>query len=85
MAGAGGGVQTYQYIHLQGTVYRIPAIALHIVAVLSNTAPIGVTRGPGFAETVNILERLIDAAAHQAASIAPSCAASTWCRPTPCR
>jgi carbon-monoxide dehydrogenase large subunit len=63
MAGAGGGVQTYQYIHLQGTVYRIPAIALHIVAVLSNTAPIGVTRGPGFAETVNILERLIDAAA----------------------
>ena len=65
MAGAGGGVQTYQYVHLQGTVYRIPAIALHVVAVLSNTAPIGVTRGPGFAETVNILERLIDAAAHQ--------------------
>ena len=65
MAGAGGGVQTYQYVHLQGTVYRIPAIALHIVAVLSNTAPIGVTRGPGFAETVNILERLIDAAAQQ--------------------
>ncbi|MPZ32782.1 MAG: molybdopterin-dependent oxidoreductase [Rhodospirillales bacterium] len=63
MIGAGGAVQTYQYIHLQGTVYRIPAIALHIAAVLSNTAPIGVTRGPGFAETVNILERLIDAAA----------------------
>ncbi|MGE0579164.1 xanthine dehydrogenase family protein molybdopterin-binding subunit, partial [Reyranella sp.] len=63
MAGAGGGVQTYQYVHLQGTVYRIPSIALHVVAVLSNTAPIGVTRGPGFAETVNILERLIDAAA----------------------
>lgn len=65
MIGAGGGVQTFQYIHLQGTVYRIPAIALHVVAVLSNTAPIGVTRGPGFAETVNILERLIDAAAHK--------------------
>lgn len=65
MAGAGGGVQTYQYIHLQGTVYRIPSIALHVVAVLSNTAPIGVTRGPGFAETVNILERLIDAAARK--------------------
>src|SRR4030095_687328 len=63
MIGAGGAVQTYQYIHLQGTVYRIPAIALHILAVLSNTAPIGVTRGPGFAETVNIMERLIDAAA----------------------
>jgi carbon-monoxide dehydrogenase large subunit len=66
MAGAGGGVQTYQYVHLQGTVYRIPSIALHVVAALTNTAPIGVTRGPGFAETVNILERLIDAAAAQA-------------------
>ena len=65
MAGAGGGVPTYQYVHLQGTVYRLPAISLHIVAVLTNTAPIGVTRGPGFAETVNILERLIDAAARQ--------------------
>ncbi|MBS0220818.1 MAG: xanthine dehydrogenase family protein molybdopterin-binding subunit [Proteobacteria bacterium] len=63
MAGAGGGVQTYQYVHLQGTVYQLPAIALHVVAALTNTAPIGVTRGPGFAETVNVLERLIDAAA----------------------
>ncbi|MGH8432601.1 MAG: xanthine dehydrogenase family protein molybdopterin-binding subunit, partial [Solimonas sp.] len=65
MAGSSGGVQTYQYIHLQGTVYRIPAIALHVMAVLTNTAPIGVMRGPGFAEAVNILERLIDAAAQR--------------------
>jgi carbon-monoxide dehydrogenase large subunit len=65
MAGSSGGVQTYQYLHLQGTVYDIPAIALHVMAVLTNTAPVGVTRGPGFAETVNILERLIDAAARQ--------------------
>ncbi|MBS0548366.1 MAG: xanthine dehydrogenase family protein molybdopterin-binding subunit [Proteobacteria bacterium] len=63
MAGAGGAIPTYQYLHLQGTVYRVPAIALRIGAALTNTAPIGVTRGPGFAETVNILERLIDAAA----------------------
>ncbi|MFI5002733.1 MAG: xanthine dehydrogenase family protein molybdopterin-binding subunit, partial [Reyranellales bacterium] len=63
LAGVGGGVPTYQYYHLQGTVYRIPSIALHILVVLSNTTPIGVMRGPGFAETVNILERLIDAAA----------------------
>jgi len=33
--------------------------------VLTNTAPIGVTRGPGFAEAVNIIERLIDRAARQ--------------------
>ena len=44
---ASGGVQTYQYPHLQGTVYAIPAIALHVRAVLTNTTPIGVTRGPG--------------------------------------
>jgi carbon-monoxide dehydrogenase large subunit len=65
MAGSAGGVQTYQYLHLQGTVYDIPLIALRVMAVLTNTAPVGVTRGPGFAETVNILERLIDAAARQ--------------------
>ena len=52
-------------LHLQGTVYAIPAIALRVMAVLTNTTPIGVTRGPGFAETVNIMERLIDAAARQ--------------------
>ena len=65
LANVGGGVPTYQYYHLQGTVYRLPAIALRVRVVLSNTAPIGVMRGPGFAETVNILERLIDDAARK--------------------
>ncbi len=65
MAGGAGAVQTNQYVHLQGGVYTIPAIALHVVTVLSNTTPIGVTRGPGFAEAVNVIERLIDAAARQ--------------------
>jgi carbon-monoxide dehydrogenase large subunit len=60
-----GGVQTYQYIHLPGTVYSIPAIALRISGVLTNTTPVGVTRGPGFAEAVNIIERLIDVAARK--------------------
>jgi carbon-monoxide dehydrogenase large subunit len=60
-----GGVQTFQYVHLPGTVYRIPAVDLRVAAVLTNTAPIGVTRGPGFAEAVNIIERLIDLAARQ--------------------
>jgi carbon-monoxide dehydrogenase large subunit len=66
LAGVGGGVPTYQYVHLQGTVYRLPTIVLHVRVVLSNTAPIGVTRGPGFAEAVDMTERLIDAAARQA-------------------
>ena len=65
MAGGGGGVQTFQYVHLQGSVYTIPAIELHVRAVLTNTTPIGVTRGPGFGEAINIIERLIDAAARQ--------------------
>ncbi|MBV8507094.1 MAG: xanthine dehydrogenase family protein molybdopterin-binding subunit, partial [Alphaproteobacteria bacterium] len=60
-----GGVQTFQYVHLPGTVYRIPAVELQVSAALTNTAPIGVTRGPGFAEAVNIIERLIDKAARQ--------------------
>jgi carbon-monoxide dehydrogenase large subunit len=63
MAGGSGGVQTNQYPHLQGTVYNVPAMSLHVRAVLTNTTPIGVTRGPGFGEAVNIMERLIDAAA----------------------
>jgi aerobic carbon-monoxide dehydrogenase large subunit len=65
MAGGSGAVQTNQYPHLQGTVYRLPAMALRVRAVLTNTTPIGVTRGPGFGEAVNIMERLIDAAAEQ--------------------
>jgi carbon-monoxide dehydrogenase large subunit len=65
MAGGSGGVQTNQYPHLQGTVYDVPAMALRVRAVLTNTTPIGVTRGPGFGEAVNIMERLIDAAATQ--------------------
>ncbi len=65
MAGGAGAVQTNQYVHLQGSIYAIPAIALHVVTVLSNTTPIGVTRGPGFAEAVNVIERLIDEAARR--------------------
>jgi carbon-monoxide dehydrogenase large subunit len=65
MAGGAGGVQTNQYPHLQGSVYKLPAIALRVRAVLTNTTPIGVTRGPGFGEAVNVMERLIDAAAKQ--------------------
>lgn len=65
MAGGTGAVQTNQYVHLQGGIYDIPAIALRVRTVLSNTVPVGVMRGPGFAEAINIIERLIDAAARQ--------------------
>lgn len=65
MAGGSGAVQTNQYVHLQGGIYSIPAVELHVAAVLSNTTPIGVTRAPGFAESINIMERLIDTASRQ--------------------
>ncbi|HEX2939672.1 MAG TPA: xanthine dehydrogenase family protein molybdopterin-binding subunit [Rhodopila sp.] len=65
MAGGAGGLQTNQYAHLQGSIYAIPAVSIRVRAALTNTTPIGVTRGPGFGEAVNIIERLIDAAARQ--------------------
>jgi carbon-monoxide dehydrogenase large subunit len=65
LSGSAGGVQTFQYAHLPGTVYAIPAIHLSVAAVFTNTAPIGVLRGPGYAEANNIIERLIDRAARQ--------------------
>lgn len=63
MAGSSGGVQTNQYAHLPGTLYAISRVGLRTRSVLTNTAPIGVTRGPGFGEMNNIIERMIDAAA----------------------
>jgi carbon-monoxide dehydrogenase large subunit len=65
MCGGAGSLQTFQYPHLQGGVYNIPQVGLRIRTVLTNTTPIGVTRGPGFAEAINQIERLIDAAARQ--------------------
>ena len=65
MCGGAGSLQTFQYPHLQGGIYNIPAIGLRIRIVLTNATPVGVTRGPGFAEAINVIERLIDAAARQ--------------------
>ncbi len=65
LAGSSGAVQTFQYAFLPGTVYRIPAIELRVRGVFTNTAPIGVLRGPGYGEANNIIERLIDEAARQ--------------------
>jgi carbon-monoxide dehydrogenase large subunit len=65
LAGSSASVQTFQYAFLPGTVYAIPAIDLHVVGAFTNTTPIGVLRGPGYAEANNIMERLVDAAARQ--------------------
>jgi aerobic carbon-monoxide dehydrogenase large subunit len=65
LEGSAGGVQTFQYAFLPGTVYDIRAVALRVTAFFTNTPPIGVLRGPGYAESNNIIERLIDKAARQ--------------------
>lgn len=65
MAGSSGLVQATLFSHLAGTVYDIPAVSVQISAVYTNTAPLGVTRAPGFSEASFIIERLIDTAAHE--------------------
>ena len=56
---------TEQFVKLPGGPYRIPAIHVDVSAVYTNTVPTGVTRGPGFGEFANIMERLVDAAARE--------------------
>lgn len=65
LVGSSGGVQVVQYANLPGTVYRVPKISLEIAAAFTNTTPTGVFRGPGYAETNFIIERLIDIAAQK--------------------
>ena len=63
LCGGAGRVCTDQYASLPSSVYEIPNVQQTIGAVTTNTVPVGVTRGPGFAESINIIERLIDCAA----------------------
>ncbi len=56
-------IYTEQFVKLPGGPYRIPAVFVDVGAVYTNTTSTGVTRGPGFAEFANIMERLIDQAA----------------------
>ncbi len=65
LCGSAGRVCTDQYAALPDGVYAIPCVHLTIGAVATHTVPVGVTRGPGFAEAINILERLIDRAARE--------------------
>lgn len=56
-------IYTEQFVKLPGGAYRIPAVHVDVGAVFTNTVPTGVTRGPGYAEFANIMERLVDRAA----------------------
>jgi len=47
------------------SIYDIGTVDLHMVAVLTNTAPTGAYRGAGRPEAIYIIERLMDAAARE--------------------
>lgn len=47
------------------SIYDIPAIALQLTAVMTNTTPTGAYRGAGRPEAIYIVERLMDAAARE--------------------
>jgi carbon-monoxide dehydrogenase large subunit len=50
---------------VQSGVYDLPLVHYEVKAVMTNTAPVGAYRGAGRPEGVFIVERLMDAAAHQ--------------------
>jgi aerobic carbon-monoxide dehydrogenase large subunit len=47
------------------SIYDVPAIDIHVKAVLTHTTPTGPYRGAGRPEAIYIIERLMDAAARQ--------------------
>ena len=65
LTGAAGAIGGLQYMALMGAVYAVPAFRVDLEAAHTNTAPLGVTRGPGFAEAIYLMERLIDRAARE--------------------
>ncbi len=47
------------------SIYDIPLIDLHFIAVMTNTTPTGAYRGAGRPEAIYLIERLMDAAARK--------------------
>ena len=65
VTGAGVAIQLMIGPWVQTSIYDIPAIDLHISAVLTNTAATGAYRGAGRPEAIYVIERLFDAAARE--------------------
>ncbi len=57
-------VPTYLYATLLAGVYKTPAIYCEVKAVFTNTVPVDAYRGAGRPEATFLLERLVDAVAH---------------------
>ncbi len=58
-------LHTVAYGTLTGGVYDIPAVHLGVKAVFTNATPLGAYRGVGYAESMNVMERLVEAAARE--------------------
>lgn len=64
------GAHTVSYVPMSNgtrvmtSVYHVPVAAVHISAVLSNTAPTAPYRGAGRPEANHVMERLLDLGAH---------------------
>ena len=63
LTGSMARIYTEQFVKLPGGPYIIPTLHVDVGAVYTNTVPTGVTRGPGFGEFADIIERLVDRAA----------------------
>ena len=55
---------TYLYATLLAGVYKTPVIYCEVKAVFTNTVPVDAYRGAGRPEATFLLERLVDACAH---------------------
>src|SRR5580692_3974508 len=57
-------VPTYLYATLLAGVYKTPVIYAEVKAIFTNTVPVDAYRGAGRPEATFLLERLVDAVAH---------------------
>ncbi|MSP04784.1 MAG: xanthine dehydrogenase family protein molybdopterin-binding subunit [Acetobacteraceae bacterium] len=57
-------IPTYLYATLLAGVYKTPVIYVEVKAVFTNTVPVDAYRGAGRPEATFLLERLVDAIAH---------------------
>ena len=65
LRGPVGRITALQYVGLVGGMYVLPVFHADLRLAYTNVASLGVTRGPGFAEAIYLIERLMDAAARE--------------------
>ena len=58
-------IPTLGYAKMAPSVYRLPAIHMHVLGVFTNTAPVDAYRGAGKPEAQYVFERLIEVAARR--------------------